>query len=122
MSIPDDTFRFQLRFSRLEYPDLTQDLERFEGAARGNRARLLLRLGLAVLNGDPVPDHGRQGKVVDLQRPVVHAVSASAPAPTASAAPKRPVQLAAASSAAPEADVLEGLGMDPANFQFGTSK
>lgn len=118
MSDQDDTVRIHLRFSRLEYPDLAEDIERFEGIARGNRARLLLRLGLAVLKGDPAPEHGRPEKVVGLQRPPVHAVPAPAPSSSQAASHKRPVQVA--SSAAPEVDALEAMGMDPANFQFGT--
>jgi hypothetical protein len=106
MSNDDLPFKVQARLNRVEYKDLVTDLEEYEGAGRGGRVRILMRLGLGVVKGIYVlaasaDRSSHLAAVVDL--------------PRAKPATKQ-------SSTADTLDHLELMGMDPAQFKFGQSK
>lgn len=91
----DASFRVYIRLNNIEYSDVIADLEAFQGLARTGRVRLLLRLGLAAANGQIVAD--------------------LAPPPIGSGN----VAPAEAQPANDPLSVFEGLGFNPADFQFG---
>ena len=106
MNDSDDTFRVQVRFNKIEYANLEEDLSRYEGAARAGRIRLLMRVGLAVSKGQSPGSHHSE--------PAVHL------APVVGM--PRPVRKETSPVAIPATEAIENLemiGFDLANFQFG---
>jgi hypothetical protein len=132
MSDQDETFRVNVRFNRVEDPELDKDLSRYSGLNKGARIRMLMRLGLQVANGQ-IPslshagDHPHLAAVVEIPRNQKKpAPSPATPAPIQAQPP-----ITASPPVAPDPatkqpvvesiDALAGMGFDPTNFQFGAA-
>ena len=135
MSDQDETFRVNVRFNRVEDPELDKDLSRYSGLNKGARIRMLMRLGLQVANGQ-IPslphagEHPHLAPVVGIPRshkkPEPSPASSVTPAPIQAQPP-----IPASPPVAPEPatkqpvvesiDALAGMGFDPTNFQFGVA-
>lgn len=135
MSDQDETFRVNVRFNRVEDPELDKDLSRYTGLNKGARIRMLMRLGLQVANGQ-IPslshtgDHPHLAPVVEIPRshkkPEPSPASSVTPAPIQAQPP-----IPASPPVAPEPatkqpvvesiDALAGMGFDPTQFQFGAN-
>ena len=139
MSEQDETFRVNVRFNRVEYSDLDEDLSRFEGANKGARIRMLMRLGLQVAKGQ-VPsmphagDHPHLAPVVGIPRSHKKPDATPTPPPgeppaSARTLPTTPAPIATSgtgeSQQKPPAietlDALSEMGFDPTQFQFGAN-
>jgi len=139
MSDQDETFRVNVRFNRVEYSDLDEDLRRFEGANKGARIRMLMRLGLQVAKGQ-IPSLPHSGEpphlapVVGIPRNHKKADAPPSPPPVESVASVSAASVVPAPSAMTDAgdpqtkapaiealDALSAMGFDPTNFQFGAA-
>lgn len=96
----DASYRLHIRLNRAEYADVIADLERFNDDDKSARARLLMRIGLAVVSGSPVSHQDAPAKPANTNDHFAHS----------------PVQEAPPAGI----DVLDALGLDPAEFRFGT--
>ena len=139
MSDQDETFRVNVRFNRVEYSDLDEDLRRFEGANKGARIRMLMRLGLQVAKGQ-IPslphagEHPHLAAVVGIPRshkkadatPTPPPVESVASVPTSSTrpAPSATIGTGESQPKAPAIEALDALsemGFDTTHFQFGAA-
>lgn len=106
MKTKEHSFRINVRISRIEYPDIVADLERFKGAERCRRFRLLLSTGLAAArkNSTSIGETSPPTRPTYSQSPTV---SASAPETVSSNT---------------EVDALLAAGLDLSAFRFDNSK
>ena len=125
MSDQDDIFRISIRFNKHEYSDVDQYLSRFTGANKGAHIRMLIRLGIQAMTGQPIA--AAPG----------HSLPAGMPAPSSAerSAKNRPDESVTSqpiTNASPipgsgaetlnASDVLLDMGINPTEFQFGAAR
>ena len=97
--------RVQTRLNAVEFADLLADLERCPaGTPRAGRIRLLLRLGLTAANSQNADGY----------------TNVAVSPPSAGTVPKAALPRVSSRASSP-LDALEALGMNPSQFQFGST-
>ncbi len=125
MSDQDDSFRISIRFNKHEYSDVDQYLSRFTGANKGAHIRMLIRLGIQAVTGQPIalaPEHSHPAVLPALSpanQSAKNRPSASvASPPITNASPMASIRAETLNAS----DVLLDLGINPTDFHFGAAR
>lgn len=125
MSDQDDIFRISIRFNKHEYSDVDQYLSRFTGANKGAHVRMLIRLGIQAMTGQPIAL--APGQTLPAGLPATSPANQSAenrPGESVAAQLTTNASLSPGSGAETlnASDVLLDMGINPTDFQFGAAR
>ena len=125
MSDQDDIFRISIRFNKHEYSDVDQYLSRFTGANKGAHIRMLIRLGIQAMTGQPIALAPGQTLPTGLlatspanQSVTSRPIESVASQPISNASPMPSIGAESPNAS----DVLLDMGFNPTEFQFGAAR